>query len=111
MQLQVLFNHLPTTNIQLNFRRMLLIFGGQSMKLNKISSLNYISKQLDGLLWVLVQVYSFYKMTILYSFSTLTSLAGGMKGADIGLGWIDQGGQVHFQVNTKLSSLLSINTI
>ncbi|CAF2918621.1 unnamed protein product [Rotaria sp. Silwood2] len=25
------------------------------------------------------------------------SPAGGMKGADIGLGWIDQGGQVHFQ--------------
>jgi hypothetical protein len=81
------------------------------MKLNKISSLNYISKQLDGLLWVLVQVYSLYKITILYSFLTLTSLAGGMTGADIGLGWIDQTGQVHFQVNTKLSSLLSINTI
>ncbi len=81
------------------------------MKLHKISSLNYISIQLDGLLWVLVQVYSFYKIIILYSFLTLTSLAGGMTGADIGLGWIDQTGQVHFQVNTKLSSLLSINTI
>jgi hypothetical protein len=34
-----------------------------------------------------------------------------MTGADIGLGWIDQTGQVHFQVITKLSSLLSINTI
>jgi hypothetical protein len=28
----------------------------------------------------------------------LSYLAGGMKGADIGLGWIDQTGQVHFQV-------------
>jgi len=81
------------------------------MKLHKISSLNCISIQLDGLLWVLAQVYSFYKIIILYSFPTLTSLAGGLTGADIGLGWIDQTGQVHFQVIAKLSSLLSVNTI
>jgi hypothetical protein len=28
----------------------------------------------------------------------LVFLAGGMKGADIGVGWIDQAGKVHFQV-------------
>jgi hypothetical protein len=27
------------------------------------------------------------------------SLAGGMKGADIGVGWVDQQGKVHFQVS------------
>ncbi len=32
------------------------------------------------------------------------SPAGGMKGADIGLGWVDQTGRVHFQVTrTHLS--------
>ena len=31
-------------------------------------------------------------------------IAGGMKGADIGLGWIDQKGQLHFQVSMKLCS-------
>jgi hypothetical protein len=28
----------------------------------------------------------------------LSYLAGGMIGADIGLGWIDQSGQLHFEV-------------
>jgi hypothetical protein len=41
----------------------------------------------------------------------MSYLAGGMKGADIGLGWVDQTGQVHFQVYTKLSFLLSTDTI
>ena len=26
-------------------------------------------------------------------------LAGGMTGADIGVGWVDNSGQLHFQVN------------
>jgi hypothetical protein len=32
-----------------------------------------------------------------------------MTGADIGIGWIDQGGKVHFQVR-KMSSILCIVT-
>ena len=32
-------------------------------------------------------------------------LAGGMAGADIGLGWIDQKGQLHFEVSIKLLSI------
>jgi hypothetical protein len=28
----------------------------------------------------------------------IVSLGGGMKGADIGLGWVDNTGKVHFQV-------------
>ncbi len=34
-----------------------------------------------------------------------------MTGADIGLGWIDQTGQLHFQVNTSSHLLFSINRI
>jgi hypothetical protein len=34
-----------------------------------------------------------------------------MKGADIGLGWIDQANVLNFQVTAKLSSLLSISII
>ena len=34
-----------------------------------------------------------------------------MKGADIGLGWVDQSGQVHLQVCIIFSSILSINII
>ncbi len=41
------------------------------------------------------------KCTFQFEFSMMKlifNVAGGMKGADIGVGWIDQNGTVHFQV-------------
>jgi hypothetical protein len=34
-----------------------------------------------------------------FTLTLLRHLAGGMKGADIGVGWVDQAGNVHFQVS------------
>jgi hypothetical protein len=34
-----------------------------------------------------------------------------MTGADIGLGWIDKSGQMHFQVNNNSAPLFSVNIV
>jgi hypothetical protein len=35
--------------------------------------------------------------------SLLINLAGGMRGADIGVGWVDRSGNIHFQVQNPWS--------
>ncbi len=77
---------------------MWLICGGQWTRLNKRLSLSCTSTLQDGLLSALVQVY-FYSNTLLFlDYDTFWNVVGGMKGADIGVGWVDQRGNIHFQV-------------
>jgi hypothetical protein len=44
-------------------------------------------------------------MVLFYLHIRLLFVAGGMIGADIGLGWIDQSGQLHFEVLIHLVCL------
>ena len=41
---------------------------------------------------------------------SLTILAGGMKGADIGLGWIDAEGKLHFEVWKQIIFILFLKS-
>lgn len=56
--------------------------------------LNYTWLQQDGFLQGLAKV----KILISSAFANIIELGGGMLDADIGVGWIDQTGTVHFQV-------------
>jgi hypothetical protein len=52
-------------------------------------------RALVGLLWVSVQVND---PNLLNEYSIQLSIAGGMKGADIAVGWVDSSGKVFLQV-------------
>ena len=84
---------------------MWLISGGMLTKQVKRSPSNYMSKLRDGLLWVSVQVCISLSSNQSLCIARSSQLAGGMKGADIGLGWIDAKGQLRFQVRTTLFSM------
>jgi hypothetical protein len=62
------------------------------------SLLNFTSERLVGSHLASVQVRLIHDSLLPSYGGHLSYLAGGLIGADIGLGWIDQSGQLHFEV-------------